>query len=804
VRSGEVRGRVERVGPAVVRASLVLALLGGVSQAASGQEAALQGRVRDAQSATVGGAAVVVRQGSGTAPLRLSVTDDLGYYRIDELPVIPLVIEISRFGFSPYTAQIQLQPGETRTLDVELQIEPVQVEGLRVEATRRVEETSFDLEAGLTVRAIDAEELRTLPGFIEADPLRAAEALPGVITTNDFSAAFNVRGGSSDQNLILLDGLPLFNPAHLGGLVSVFNPDMVRRASLQSGGFPAEYGGRVSSVLEIESDPGTGDFGVEAGVSLLTGRVTAGGGLSEGVKNKLGLLDAKWRIGGRRSYLDVLLAPFFDVPYRLADAQAVFEGWTRGGNRISFTGYSGGDVLDLTSIDSEDFPLRIDWDWGNDLIGGRWTHLRPGGGVVDVRLGYSRFNTGLVFPDFQDTELRSAISQSTLAADWEHRPARGVVTKIGVEGRRLSYDNRIASGGTEFAGGEGSGWGGAGFAQLQWRTGSWLLEGGVRLDGWYPDDWGSSWEVSPRLSVKRFLVGGAVAVKGSVGRFTQFLHSVRDEELPLGLDVWVLTGPQAPRVVSDQAQAGIEVSPGGGWLLSAEGYVRDFDGVVTTNFADDPNDDFDDYLPGRGRSYGVDLFARRFEGETTGWLAVGWLQARRTFPDFNSGQFPPPEVEYAPIFDRRWDVDLVLSRSLGDRVEAGLRWNFGTGLPFTRPIASFPFLSPQVGPGVLEWDLEGEELGEDDGAGPGNRRFGVLLGPRNGARYPVRHRLDVSIRKRYDRDWGSFTPYLNVINVYNRQNVLFYFFEYDKDPPVRSGISMFPLLPTIGLEMRFR
>jgi hypothetical protein len=656
----------------------------------------------------------------------------------------------------------------------------------------------------LTVRTIDAEELRTLPGFIEADPLRAAEVLPGVITTNDFSAAFNVRGGSADQNLILLDGLPLFNPAHLGGLVSVFNSDMVKRASLQSGGFPAEYGGRVSSVLEVESDPGSGRFETDASLSLLTGRITAGGGLSEGAKERLGLLDAKWRVGGRRSYFDILFAPFFDVPYRLGDLQAVFEGWTQSGDRLSFTAYSGGDVLDLTSIDSEDFPLRIDWDWGNDLVGGRWTHLRPGGGVVDVRLGYSRFNTGLAFPDFQDTDFRSGISQATLAADWEHRPAAGVITKVGFEGRRLSYDNLVVSGGTEFAGGGGSGWGGSGFAQLQWRPGEWLLEGGVRLDGWSPRDWDSSREVSPRLAVKRFLGEGTVALKASVGRFTQFLHSIRDEELPLGLDVWVLTGPQAPHVVSNQAQAGVEVSPGNGWFLSTEGYVRDFEGVVTTNFADNPNDEFDDYVAGTGYSYGVDLFVRRSTEQATGWLSVGFLQARRTFPDFNTGRVPAPEVEYSPIFDRRWDIDFVLSRSLGDRTELGFRWNFGTGLPFTQPAASFPFLSPRVGTGFLEWDLEGEEIAEDDDPSPGGRRYGVLLNRRNGGRYPVRHRLDVSIRRRYDRGWGSFTPYLNVINAYNRKNVLFYFFEYDKSPPVRSGLSMFPLLPTIGLEVRFR
>ena len=164
----------------------------------------------------------------------------------------------------------------------------------------------------------------------------------------------------------------------------MFNPDLIRRAVLRSGGFPAECGGRVSSVLEVESEPGDGTLGVDGALSLLTGRATVGGGLSEGAKSAFGLRDAKWRVSGRRSYFDILLAPFVDVPYRLGDGQAVFEGWTRGGDRLSFTGYSGGDVLDLSTPDDEDFPLRIDWSWGNDLVGGRWTHLRPEGTVLDV------------------------------------------------------------------------------------------------------------------------------------------------------------------------------------------------------------------------------------------------------------------------------------------------------------------------------------------------------------------------------------------------------------------------------------
>lgn len=793
-------GRLKR---GAFRASLLLLLSLARVVPLIAQQGSLEGRVRDDQTATVSGARVLLRDALSDAPFRGVSSDDLGFYRFDGIPAGEWIVEVQRLGFALFRQPVIVGSGMT-DFDVVLTVQVLEIEELRVRADARAPESiAFEEEAGLTVRVIEAQDLRTLPGFIEADPLRAAEALPGVTTTSDFSAAFNVRGGSADQNMILLDGLPIFNPAHLGGLVSVFNPDMICRATLQTGGFPAEYGGRVSSVLEIETDPGDGrEVDVDLAVSLLTTRLAVNGGLAEGAKSVLGLQDARWRVSGRRSYFDVLFSPFFEVPYRLNDYQGIIEAWTKRGDRISVTGYSGGDLLDLSTT-SQDFPLRVDWNWGNDLVGARWTHLRDGGSALDVRAGYSKFGTALRFPDFGDTDFSSRVSQATFAADWEQRPMSGTILKIGGEVRQLDYSNRFVSGGTEFASGTGDGWGTSAFVQLQLRADrNWLFEPGLRYDGWFPSDWGNTQEWSPRVSMKRFFNGGRWALKASAGRFTQFLHSVRDEELPLGLDIWVLTGPQAPPVVSDQLQGGVEVDVGNGWFFSAEAYSRNFKGVVTNNFAEDPNDPSDDYLSGTGTAYGTDLFVRRSAGRTTGWIAIGWLKARRTFPDLISGVVPAPDIEFAPVYDRRWDVDLVLSHSFDSGLELGVRWNLGTGLPFTEPQGSFPFLSPRVSDGRLEWDLAGEDPAKD--AGAGNRSFGILLGPRNGSRYPLRHRLDASLRKDHIRTWGTFTPYINVINVYNKQNPLFYFYEFDEQPGVRSGVSMFPLLPTVGVDIRFR
>ena len=780
-------------------------LLGWVfagSLAAQTQEpGALQGRIRDTDNLPIAGALIRLFPPGGETAVRGVESDDLGYFHLEPVTPGPYRVEVERLGYRSVSRRVTIEPGGRTHVDLILPTDVLALEGISVEAERSRERVRFEEEAGITVRELAGGEIKALPGLVEADPVRAVEVLPGVVTTSDFSSAFNVRGGSADQNLILLDGFPVFNPTHLGGFFSVFNGDMVERTELRSGGFPPRYGGRVSSVLDIRSDAGDGTFRGDGGISLLASRLALAGALPNRAQEIMGLSRADWRISGRRSYFDQILRPVFDFPYHLTDLQGVFQGWTRGGNRLSVTAYSGRDVLALTNLDPEDFPLRIDWDWGNDVVGLSFTHPREDGGWWDIKTGYSGFSSGLSFPDFEDTRFESDIGEAMLEADLELRPSPYLTLTAGAGGRLRRASNLVSTGGTVFFQSDGEGLGSSGYVQAQWKPGvAWLLEGGIRVDGWDPEEGQSLVVPSPRFSVKRFVAGDGWAVKASAGRYAQFLHSIRDEEVPLGLDTWILAGARAPHVASDQAQLGVEGYPAEDWFASLEGYYRTFDGVVTLNFADNPNDPGDDYLPGTGIAYGVDFFLRKSRGATTGWLSASWLKVTRSFPDFRSGLDPAPTVTYPPVFDRRVDLDLVLRRELRPGLEAGLRWNFGTGLPYTRPLGSYAYLSPSVLPGGrLEWEAADPEEGNqgDDGL------LGVVLEERNRARYPSRHRLDVSLRWTLERGWGRMVPYLSILNVYNQKNVFFYFFEYDEDPPVRTGISMFPFLPTLGLEVSF-
>jgi hypothetical protein len=787
-------------------AMFVLVGVASVPGALAGQDiatASFDGRVRDQGGGAVAGAVIQLRR-RDESRLTSRETSALGSFRFEGLLAGTYDVFVRRLGFRQDSLEVVLAEGQTSSLDFILTPVPVALEGIqvRVDVERSRERARFEELAGATRRELAVAELKLVPGVGEADPIRAVEVLPGVISTSDFTAAFNVRGGSADQNLILLDGLQIFNPFHMGGFFSVFNADMVERAELLSGGFPAEYGGRVSSVLAVESEAGDGDFQIDGGASLLASRIAVGWRIPERVSNALGFQSMRWRVSGRRSYFDVLAKEF---PYRLVDGQGVFEAWTRGGSRLQVTAYSGRDILDLneatlnsntSSEDSLEIPLEIDWKWGNDAIGARWTTPKADGGFVEARVSFSRFDNLLSFPE-EDVTYGTSIDAFRSGIDLEEHLGRRWTIRTGVGTEHLGYDNLLEVNNAQFQDVGGRGWLHSGYLQTNWENGNWLFEVGARLDHWRPTTGEALWEPAPRLAVKRFLGDRNAAIKLAAGRYTQFLHSLRDEELPIGIDTWVLSGEQAPSVVSNQVQLGYERYFGQNWFASIEGYARRFEGITVVNSGEDPNDITDDLLEGTGTSFGADLFLRRTGEGITGWISLSFLKANRTFPDYLSGLVPAPQLSTPPIYDRRLDIDVVLRYELRWGIQSGLRWNLGTGLPYTRPIGKYALYYPR---GTEDGRLDASTFTEDDEL---KYSYGVVLGPRSGERYPVYTRLDLSFRKTYEKSWGRITPHLDLLNAYNKRNPLFYFFNFENTPPTRSGVSMFPILPTIGVEVSF-
>jgi len=764
----------------------------------------ITGRVTDQTGVAIVDAAVSLTGPGAGGETRVTLTDAAGRYRFGTLTPGSYELRTRRLGFADTSRSVTVTSGPS-VIDLTLATETIRVEGVVAESRRDSdrERDRFESEPGVTARVVEGQTLKLLPGLGESDILRAIELLPGVISTSDFSSSFNVRGGSADQNLILLDGFTVFNPFHLGGLFSVFNSDAVERAELFAGGFGAEFGGRVSSVLNIESRTDIPE-GLEAtgGVSLLATRLMLRAPMPTPIISRLGATRGGWFISGRRSYFDQILRPVADFPYHLTDLQGYATLESASGGRFALTTYWGEDVLDLSNRGLADGGgaadvLRIRWNWGNRVLGGTWLQPLRSGWVVDSRLGYSRFADQLNFVDFGDVNFQSRIEQFVVRADLGGDFAPNVSARFGIAGDAIDHDNLAEAGGTTFFESEGQGLLGSAHASLRWSPGSWIIEPGIRLDSWTSADTTRNL-LSPRFAAKRFLGRGeTVAVKVAVGRYGQFVHSLRDEELPVSNDTWVLANRWVPHVVSDQLQVGVEAFWGAGWSGSVEAYARSFDGITEFNTSEDPNTLADDLLEGTGEARGLDMLLRRSEGDLTGWLSLSLLRAERTFPEPLAEGFEdlPQTVTFPPIFDRRVNLDAVLQYVGPREVEVGLRWNYGSGLPHSRPIAQYFAWSHNPGAG----SLEPFELGPDNDGLP----VAVVLGPRNGERYPAYHRLDLTVRRSVERSWGTYVPYLQVLNVYNRRNVLFYFYDYDQSPPVRSGFSMFPLLPAIGVEIAF-
>jgi hypothetical protein len=781
-----------RIGLLVAALALAAPLPGRAQESAT-----IVGQVSAADGSPLPSAALRLEGADGRL-LRAGRTDARGNFRFVGLSAGSYRLRVTHLGYREALHPVSLAAGAAERLVLVLEIAVLDVEGVQVAGRREGarERARFETDAGITSRVLGGGEIRGLPALFEADVLRAVELLPGVVSTSDYSSSFNVRGGSADQNLILIDGFPIFNPFHLGGLFSVFNADMIAAAELLAGGFGAEHGGRVSSVLTVESRLAEEGPRVDAGVSVLAARATVALPLGAARAQQLGVRGAGISLSARRSYFDRLLRPVLEFPYHLTDLQGNAHLDLPGGARIVLTGYSGQDVLNLEDFEGEgaEALLRLRWDWGNDVIGGRGT-FPLGAWVLTSRLGLTRFATGLDLTDFPDTRFASEIRQSTVALDL-HRELGGGSLAVGGEYAGIRAHNLGEGGGTVFFDGRHAGSYLAAYTAATWRRGRWLAQPGARVEGWSGNR--DVARLAPRLAVKRFLgADERLAARLAVGRYVQFVQSLRDEEVPFSIDIWVATGAAVPPVISDQVQLGLEGYWGGErgserWSASAEVYARSFSGVLDFNVADDPNDPLDDFLIGSGGSHGVDLYLRRRAEALSGWISLSFLRAERRFPDVLGREWDelPDELEYPPIWDRRINLNAVAQYRVGGW-EASARWGYGSGLPYTRPVAQHLGWQYQMQSSIYR---------------PRDEEFTryVVLGERNVNRYPAYHRLDVGVRREFARRWGSWTPYLQVVNLYDRRNVLFYFFDYDRSPPIRSGISMFPVLPSLGVDVSFR
>ena len=733
----------------------------------------VSGQVMDARTRQPVAAATIVVRGTriGTA------AGDDGRFALPGVPAGSARLVVGRLGYRSDTVAVVVRRGDTTHITVALQPATAQLQAVKV-AAAATEREQFRLSGSPSVVSVRGETLKRVPVIGEPDVLRVVQLLPGVVATNDFTAGYNVRGGESDQNLVLLDGFPIYNPFHLGGLFGTFIDETVGEFELLPGGFPARYGSRLSSVLSVvpKAEPRSGVHGA-ASVSVLASTLSLGGTVRG---------STSWNVAARRTYADrfVSLLSERQLPYYFTDMQAHLRHTLANGGVVSLTAYRGRDVLDASLAAFGDSSQagggELLFDWGNALVGMAYTQslgARWGGDSTRAmqRLSWTGFSTNL---DLGSGSLRFENRLGDSRAWGELTRWRGNhETLVGYEwsGLRTRYDvNAAASADPILAVGQRPSAASV-YVDHTVRHQRFVARVGVRGETVTGTGWSGA---SPRASLKWFASPDfALTVAG--GRTTQWTPALRNEQAPVRIfDFWLTADRNTPVSSAWQGSVGGEKWWGGSRFVRLEAWRKQYQQLPSSNLFNDPSVVGDEFIVTSGESYGADLLVRQLESQrVSGWIAYSYAVNWRNGAD---GRF-------APVQDRRHNLNVVTSYRPGGVWSYGLRFGVGTGTPFTDVVGQlvrrrYDPLTNSFGTGNRE--VSREPIG----------------GVRNAARFPLFQRLDLSVTrtKPGKRSWA---PYASIVNAYNARNVFTYFFDYSDNPPTRTAISQFPFIPTVGVTV---
>jgi hypothetical protein len=746
--------------------ALLVAIIAVVGQPLAGQTRDLVGTVRAADDdAAIEGVSVQVVGFSGRA-----VTDSNGFFALARLSEGELSLVFERLGFATDTL---LVPIGTDSVEVFLETSAVELAEIVVQTSAAARARQrFEQSAQASAITVDARDILRTPTVLEADVIRMIQLLPGTVAINDYTVGYNARGGEADQNLIQLDGITIFNPSHLGGLFSTFDAQAIGDTEYLTGGFPSHYSGRLSSVLDVRTRPGSREFGVMGQISLLSSKVLVEGSLPFG--------NSTFLVAGRRTYADQIIKWFTssELPYYFGDAVAKLTFQLPTGGTLAATGYIGRDVLDWEFEQSdptvESVSLRV--NWGNRLLGlnyDDWIFGKP----LELSASVTEFSTTVgLFPDFArvDNDARLLTVKGAVSLS----PGRSHDVRVGggIEEYRFRYDAGSAALSTSFLDLKYRPRILSAFIDDQWRPQRWLMiRPGLRMEAV-----GGGADVvtfSPRVALKA-LVAENFALTGSAGRYFQPIHSLRDHNSPWSfVDFWIGADSLTPVGRSDHLVLGFEQWFSPDLSLTVEGYRKTFNDILNTNVADDLAVRGDEFVTMTGDAYGLDVLLRKYAGNWTGWISYSFGKSMRQ----------DPTQEFAPAHDRRHFLNIVVNGSGPLGSEMSLRWGFGSPLPYTQIVGQWEHRTYRVAANGFR-DLELEPIAD------------LQL---NGRRYPHYSRLDVSFRWETGLWGGVAHPFLQFVNLYNRANVFLYNFDFTETPGVRRTVPQLPFLPSFGMEFEF-
>ncbi|HTE29739.1 MAG TPA: TonB-dependent receptor [Chryseolinea sp.] len=768
---------------------------------AHAQEFTINGTVRDDLSgeSLIGATIFNPRSHQG------ATTNNYGLYSLTQTRD-SVTLHISYVGYKPSSIKFLLT--KDTTLNIGLSNGTLLQEIVIQEtATDKIQESSR-----MGTIDVPIEQIKALPAFMgEVDVLKVLQLLPGVQAGSEGSSGLYVRGGGPDQNLILLDGVPVYNASHLFGFFSVFNADAINRVELVKGGFPARYGGRLSSVIDITMKEGDSKkIRAEGSIGLVASRLTVEGPV--GKKNNTTFI-----VSGRRTYIDVLASPLIRLStkgderagYYFYDFNAKINQRINEKNRVFLSLYAGNDKAHADSRYSDNFESQsydsednLGLRWGNMTTALRWNSIINKKLFSNVSATYSRYKFEVsadsretttegdsATTDFFKSKYVSGIRDFALKADLEYLPSPNHYIRFGAQvADHLFSPGVLNYRSTDVADST--------FGSFEKKTHEFLLyleddflitpslkvNAGLHASGWLVDGKMYS-SLQPRVSA-RYLLSPQFSLKASYAKMSQFIHLLSNAGIGLPTDLWVPATAKVGPENSYLTSVGAAYNLNNQYEFSVEGYYKNMKGLIEykdgADYLNIENDWQTKVEIGKGNSYGLEFFLQKKTGKFSGWIGYTLSWTNRTFDNINEGKTFPYR------YDRRHDIKIAAIYEVKKNNQFSLTWVYGTGAAVSLPQSHYQQIQPMLYPSAF-----------DDASID-------YYGGRNSFRMRAYHRLDLSFTTTKKMKWGERSWSFGVYNAYNRKNPFFIgrtdsgfgqmkFVQY----------SLFPIIPSISYRFKF-
>ena len=761
-----------------------------------------------------------------------AATNQDGYFVISNIPVGKYELNATMIGYGIFKQNIELSEGQPIRLDIRLNEEIIQTTEVLVTAERQKFERSMESSQ----ISLDLREINSAPAFIEPDVFRTLQMLPGVQTTSDFSSALYVRGSTPDQNLIMLDGIAVYNPYHLGGIFSTFNTDAIKEADFHAGGFPARYGGRMGAILNVLNREGnTRKVKGSANISLISSK-----GLIEGPLPSWRGMKGSWMISGRRTYFDTVIDAlkipigqridgsdiYFQFPYYFYDYQVKINVDIDQDHRLTYSRFYGDDIIDFSfeeTLESSGTNVNVrsetgfgvKWPWGNHTNGLTWRWIIAPDLVAKTFFSHSRYrfdfelsaqdrNTYTYIDStielFSDVTFRAfdIIKDNTIetALTWQaaqdHTVTGGFQVKdvnfdlgldISIATQDTSLDFSLLSlvNNTREI---------AIFAQDKWDFSEKLkFQFGLRSTHY---NLHNNIYFDPRLSMK-YHYSKDIAFKLNWGLYHQFLTTANNQDENLRLvELWLGIPKDKPASVAQHIISGLEYMSPKNIFYRLEVYHKDFDNLLTlkqenTNTVEGAESDSttNEFWDTKGNSHGIELLIKKSSGKLNGW--VGYTYARTKY-------YTDPSGWHYPNFDRTHTLNIVGNIELSQDLEFSAGLTRSSGNSYTKILGR-----------LYEWE---QDLYSNMVWYPYDS---YIVGEKNTERYDDYFRVDIGLTRKGGNIFGQeYDTYWQIMNVTQNLNILQYTYDTNTDPLTgdqlgvrRRPVPMFPLIFTFGIKFEF-